>query len=148
MEGLSVKRGHFKPSETHRSAPGLRHREREREGRGSQIPKILRRNTSSGSSVFFWDAQKASLPRTHTHTCVCAHGSLNTSPKNKKSKCTARKLQILCSLPSAISLPCSTIKVCLRLWGNFFRLHLELPHSAHSVTLYKLYQSCARFRSC
>ncbi len=72
------------------------------------------RSTSTGSSAFH--AQSA-----HSHgrslALVCVRGSLDTAPKKKHTH--GSRLQILCPLPSALSLPCSTIKVCLRLWGNF-----------------------------
>lgn len=70
---------HFKPSETHRGQRWDWGRGRE-EGRGSQIPQMLRVNTSSGSSGFL-DAPKRSLPRTLTHTCVRAGQS--TQPRKK-----------------------------------------------------------------
>lgn len=62
------------PSETHRSALGLRQR---REGNS----KDALQSTSSGSSAFW--CTKCSLPRTLTHTCVCAGHSTQPRKKHK-----------------------------------------------------------------
>lgn len=79
MECLSVKRGHFHPSETHRSALGLRQR---REGWGSQIPKMLCRAQAQARQLF--DAQNV-----HSHgrslTLVCARVTQH-SPEKKHNK--------------------------------------------------------------
>lgn len=94
---------------------------------------------------------KGSLLRPSTYTCVCAGHSTQArkgiKKKRRKRHVHHSLLQILCPLPSALALsPLLMIKVCLHLWGNFCRLHLQLPHSTHThtVTLYKLYQSCTR----
>lgn len=94
MECLSMKRGHYKPSETHRGQRWDWGRGRE-EGRGSQIPQMLRMNTSSGSSGFL-DAPKRSLPRTLTHTCVRAGHS--TQPRKKHNVHGSRALDPLAAL--------------------------------------------------
>ncbi len=77
---------------------------------GKPNSKDSSQNTSSGSSVF--DAQNA-----HSHgrslTLVRAQVTQRSPEKS------IRKLQINCPPPSALSLPGSIIKVCLRLWGNF-----------------------------
>lgn len=77
---------------------------------GKPNSKDALQNTSSGSSVF--DAQSAP---SHGRSLTLVRSRV-TRHSPKKS---TRKLQILCPLPSALSLPCSTIKVCLRSWGNF-----------------------------
>lgn len=69
------------------------------------------------------DAQNVHSHRrslTLLRVCVCTWVTQHI-PERKKKKApnTARKLHILCPLPSALSLSCSMIKVCLGLWGNF-----------------------------
>lgn len=82
MKCLSVKRGHLKPSETHRSAPGPRQR---RKGRRSQIPKMLCAAQARARQL---SMHKALTPTdARSHSCVCAGHS--TQPR-KKSTRTAR----------------------------------------------------------
>lgn len=124
MKCLGVKRGHFKPSETHRSPLGLRQR---REGQQSQIPKMLCRAQARACQLLM---RKTLTPtNAHSHLYVC--GSLNKAPK----KAYSSQLQILCPLPLALSLPCSMIKVCLRLWGNFAG-YIYNSHTAHTLLHY------------
>lgn len=74
MECLSVKRGHFHPTETHRSALGLRPR---REGWRSQIPEMPRKAQAQARQVLM---HKMFTP-TNAHSHLCMRGSLNTAPK-------------------------------------------------------------------
>lgn len=105
MKCLSVKRGHFKPSETQRSALGLR---ASREGRtGKPNSRDASHNTGSGSGSSVCDAQNA-----HTHrrslTLVCAWVTRH-SPEKAYAPLTD-------PLPSSLGALSTLIKVCLRLW--------------------------------
>ena len=130
VECLSVKRGTFlNPPRLTRGQRWDWGRGRE-EGRGSRIPRMPRVNTSSGSSGFS-DAPERSLPRTLTHTRV-RRGSLDTAPKKAQR---ARLAGSGSSLSLSLSLPCSAIKVCLRLWGNFAG-YICNSHTAHTLLRY------------
>lgn len=79
VERFNVQMGHLQLSDTHRSAQPLTPRRWR-----CQIPKMLCRNTSSGS-LGFW-CTKCSLPQMLAHTCVCTGHLKQPWTKKKKKK--------------------------------------------------------------
>lgn len=107
-----------------RSPPGPRQR---REGQRSRIPKMLRRAQARACRLLM----HKTLPPTNARSHLYERGSLNKAPKKAQSS----PLHILCPPPLARSLPCSAIKVCLRLWGNFAG-YISTSHTAHTLLHY------------
>lgn len=128
MKCSSLKREHLKP---------LQRVSDRGENRGeAKFQRCLAEHKLGLVSVW---CTKGSLPRTFTHTCVCAGHSAHSRKKRKERKACAQ-LAAPDPLPSSLSThslaPLLMIKVCLHLWGKFYRLHLKLPHSTHSLFHY------------